>query len=49
MPDDCPDWSDYCQNADYKDFMMENCRSFCKLYAAPVHTPSTSLFILSLL
>jgi hypothetical protein len=38
MPDDCPDWSDYCTNPDYKDFMMENCRSFCKF---PCNLPPT--------
>jgi len=30
MPDDCPDWSDFCTDPDYKDFMTTNCRTFCK-------------------
>jgi len=29
-PQDCADWSDFCQDADYAEYMQENCKKTCQ-------------------
>jgi len=37
-PADCADWADYCADADYSEYMNENCKTTCKV---PCNLPAS--------